>query len=128
MAYKILIADDSPIVRRSLRSYIEQETDWQVCEEAENGKVAVEKVRELKPDIVLLDVQMPVMNGFEAARRIKHEFPAIQILMISQFASGPFAREAIAAGASGFVAKNDVSSELVLALRRIESLMQAEEK
>lgn len=78
----------------------------------------------MNPEIVLLDVQMPLMNGFESDRRIKHEFPATQILMVSQFESGPFARESIAAGASGFVAKSDVSSALIPALPKIKSLMQ----
>lgn len=125
MAYKILIVDDSSMIRRFLSMCIEQNTDWQVCGEAENGKTAVEQVRKLHPDIVLLDVQMPIMNGFEAARRINHEFPSTQILMVSQFESGPLARESIAAGASGFVSKSDVSTELVPALREIESRMQS---
>lgn len=126
MGYKILIVDDSPAIRRSLRKYIEQNSPWQVCGEAENGKAAIEQVQKLNPDIVLLDVQMPVMNGFEAARRIKDEHPSTQILMVSQYESGLFDRESIAAGACGFVAKSDVFSDLIPALRKIESKMQSD--
>src|SRR6201981_1465524 len=67
LARSNIIADDSAPVRRSLRSFIEQNSGWEICGEAENGKVAVEKVKELHPDIVILDFQMPVMNGLEAA-------------------------------------------------------------
>jgi YesN/AraC family two-component response regulator len=123
MAYRVLIVDDSSMIRSFLGVCIQQKTDWQVCGEAENGEIALQKVRELSPDIVLLDVQMPVMNGFEAARRIKHEFPSTQILMISQSDSVPFAKEAIAAGASAYVTKGEVSTALIPALRKIESLI-----
>jgi DNA-binding NarL/FixJ family response regulator len=125
MGYKILIVDDSPLIRRLIGSCIEEKTDWQVCGEAENGQIAIQKVRELHPDVVLLDFHMPVMNGFEASRCIKREFPGTQILMVSQFESGLFAQEAIAAGASEFVAKINLSYELVPALRRVLSLNPA---
>ncbi|MGC1650189.1 MAG: response regulator, partial [Candidatus Sulfotelmatobacter sp.] len=70
MSHRILIVDDSAIIRHSIRICIEHNTDWEVCGEAENGKVAIEKVRQLRPDVVTLDWQMPVMNGLEAAREI----------------------------------------------------------
>jgi DNA-binding NarL/FixJ family response regulator len=79
------------------------------------------KTREHKPDIVLLDITMPRMNGFEAARRIKNESPSILILMVSQFDSAPFMREALASGASGYVVKSNASAELIPALRRLQS-------
>jgi two-component system, chemotaxis family, protein-glutamate methylesterase/glutaminase len=70
LPYSILIVDDSTLVRGLIRSYIEPDAAWRVCGEAENGKVAVEKVKELHPDVVILDFQMPGMNGIEAARQI----------------------------------------------------------
>lgn len=75
MLLKILIVDDSPIIRRLLRFFIEHNTDWQVCGEAENGQIAVEKVAELKPHAVILDLSMPVMNGLDAAREITRIAP-----------------------------------------------------
>jgi len=75
MSFKILIVDDSSSIRNLLRFFIEHNTDWQVCGEAENGQVAVEKVRELKPHAVILDLSMPVMNGLEAAREITRIAP-----------------------------------------------------
>jgi DNA-binding NarL/FixJ family response regulator len=82
MATRILIVDDTPAVRRSVRLYIEAETDWKICGEAENGKVAVEMVRNLHPDVVLLDLSMPVMNGLEAARQIAAMAPQVHILNV----------------------------------------------
>src|SRR5437879_2502111 len=75
LSYSILIVDDSEIIRHLLRSCLEANTDWQVCGEAENGQLAVERVEELHPDIVILDYQMPVMNGIEAAREITRLAP-----------------------------------------------------
>ena len=88
-----------------------------VCEAAD-GADAVRKVREHRPHVVLLDIAMPAMNGFEAARHIKHEFPSTLILVVSQFDSAPFAKEAIAAGASAYVVKSNASTELIPMLRK----------
>ena len=70
LSHSILIVDDSTLVRRLIRSYIEPYSAWRVCAEAENGEIAVQRVKELHPDVVILDFQMPVMNGIEAARQI----------------------------------------------------------
>jgi len=83
LPHTILIVDDNATMRRSLRSWIEQESDWQVCGEAEDGKVAVDKVKELLPDIVILDLQMPVMNGLEAARQITLFSPGTAMVMFT---------------------------------------------
>ncbi len=98
---RVLVVDDSEIVRRSICQVLQSQADIEIICEASGGAEAVRKVRVHRPDVVLLDITMPAMNGFDAARRIKHEFPSTLILVVSQFDSAPFAREAIAAGASG---------------------------
>jgi DNA-binding NarL/FixJ family response regulator len=115
------VVDDSEVVRRGICHILKSQADIEVICEAADGADAVRKALEHKPDIVLLDITMPVMNGFEAARRIKHEVPSALILVVSQFDSAPFAREAVAAGASGYVVKSNASAELIPALRKIQS-------
>ena len=118
---RVLVVDDSEIVRRGICQILQTQADIEVICEASDGADAVRKAREHRPHIVLLDITMPVMNGFEAARRIKHELPTTLILMVSQFDSAPFPREAIRAGASGYVVKGNAASELISALRKLHS-------
>ena len=118
---RVLVADDSEIVRRGICQILQSQLDIEVVCEAANGADAVRKVREHRPHVVLMDITMPVMNGFEAARRIKHEFPSTLILVVSQFDSAPFAREAIAAGASAYIVKSNASAELIPILRKTVS-------
>ena len=87
---RVLVVDDSEIVRRGICQILQTQADIEVICEASDGADAVRKAREHRPHIVLLDITMPVMNGFEAARRIKHELPSTLILMVSQFDSAPF--------------------------------------
>jgi DNA-binding NarL/FixJ family response regulator len=77
----ILVVDDLPAIRHSMRLHLEQQADWAICGEAENGKAAVDRVQELRPDVVILDLSMPVMNGLDAARAIKAIAPTTHILM-----------------------------------------------
>jgi YesN/AraC family two-component response regulator len=121
---RVVVVDDSEVVRRGICHILLSQAEIEVVCEASDGADAVRKVLEHRPDIVLLDITMPVMNGFEAARRIKHELPSTLILMVSQFDSDPFAREAVAAGASGYVVKSNASTELIPALRKIQSQHQ----
>jgi DNA-binding NarL/FixJ family response regulator len=83
MPAKILVVDDVAAIRRSMRVYLEQESDLEICGEAENGKVAIDMVQELQPDVVILDLSMPVMNGLDAARVIKAIAPGTHIVMFT---------------------------------------------
>jgi DNA-binding NarL/FixJ family response regulator len=116
---EILIADDHNLVRRGLRSLIETHPDWHVCGEALNGKEAVEKAKELKPDLILLDVSMPEMNGLDAARLILQDRPDCRILMVSQNDHNAMEREAVLAGAQGFVHKSRISQDLLGAIEKL---------
>src|SRR5437660_3942305 len=118
--HTILIVDDSAVIRRSLRFWIEQDSDWNVCGEAENGKMAVEKVEELHPDIVILDFQMPVMNGLEAARRITVLAPNTAMVMFTMHSSEQLVKDAGAAGIQNVVSKSDdLTGHLLASLKSL---------
>jgi DNA-binding NarL/FixJ family response regulator len=117
VSVKVLIADDNAVIRRSLRSLIENHPRCWVCGEAENGEVAVEKVEELHPDVVILDLQMPVMNGLEAARRISFGFPDTLILMVTMYSGEQLLSEARSAGAQDVLSKTcEISKQLLASL------------
>ena len=110
-----LIVDDSPLIRHALRSCIEQSQDCQVCGEAENGKVAIEKVKELHPDVVILDLQMPVMDGLEAAGQINQLAPNTTMLMFTMHNSEQLLKIAPTAGIKEVLPKSDGLAEHLLA-------------
>jgi len=114
VSHTILIVDDNALVRRLLRAWFEAHDEWRVCGEAENGKVAVEKVAELHPEVVLLDLQMPVMNGLEAARQISQLAPETVMLMFTMFRSAQLLEEAHAAGIRDVVSKTEQLGEHLL--------------
>jgi DNA-binding NarL/FixJ family response regulator len=107
---RILVADDNPAVRNYLRSLLEQQSTWRVCDQAPNGAEALQRVQENPPDMILLDFQMPDLNGFEVARRIAQLFPDIPILMVTIHISKQLADEARKIGIRGVCAKWDVGS------------------
>ena len=120
MPRRILIVDDNTIIRRSIRHCIEQNTDWQVCGEAESGRIAVEKVQQLQPDLVILDWQMPVMNGLEAAREIHRIAPSTTMLMLTLHDFGSLRQEAQAVGIYEVLSKTDqVSDRLLASLQKV---------
>jgi len=113
---RILIADDHPAVRSSIRSLLQSRMDWDVCGEAADGLDAVEKAKQLKPDVVLLDLSMPRMSGIQAAPLIRKEAPDSEILIVSQHESPEINRLVAEAGALGYVPKSEVWRALLPAI------------
>lgn len=107
---RILVVDDNPAVRHYLRSLLEQQTSWHVIDEARTGAEALQRVMKNPPDMVLLDFQMPDLNGLDVARQISKAFPNIPILMVTIHMSKQLAEEARRAGIRGACAKSDVGS------------------
>ena len=107
---RILVVDDNPSVRRYLRAVLEQQGSWRVCGEAKTGAEALHKVIENTPDLVLLDYQMPDLNGVDVARQISELFPNIPILMVTLHLSNQLADAARRAGVRGACAKQDIGS------------------
>lgn len=116
---RILVVDDHPIVRQGLRTLLEAQPGWEVIDEASDGREGVEKVRELDPDVVLLDIGMPNMNGLEASRLIKKTAPRCEILILTQHDSPQMIQEAMVAGARGYVVKSQAPRDLLAAVEAV---------
>ena len=106
---RILVVDDSELMRRCLRNLLEQREQWRVCSEAANGREAIEKAQQSLPDVIVLDFQMPEMNGLDAAREIRRRSPEIPILMVTLHLSPQLQYQAKRIGIRGACDKNDVS-------------------
>ena len=119
---RILIADDNDAVRRGVVGILSSETGWQVCGEARDGAEALQKARELLPDLILLDVSMPGMNGLEAARLLRQELPEVKILVISQHDPIHLLPSVVDAGGDACVDKSRLSMDLVASIKSIEVL------
>lgn len=118
---RILIADDHEIVRRGLRNLLETQPQWEVAGEAITGREAVEEARRLSPDLVIMDISMPEMNGLEATRQICKLAPETQVLILSIHENEQLVHEVLEAGARGYVLKSDAGRDLIAA---VESLCQ----
>ena len=118
---RILIADDHEVARRGIRSLLESHPGWEVCAEAKDGRDAVELATSMKPDLVLLDIGMPNLNGLEAARQILATSPNVAILILTMHDSDNVIREVLRAGARGFLLKSDAGRDLVAAVEALES-------
>jgi DNA-binding NarL/FixJ family response regulator len=116
---RILIADDHEVVRQGLRALVERDSGMTVCGEAVNGRVAVEMAVRLLPDLVILDVSMPEINGVEAARQIRRKCPRVAILMLTMHESDALLEDALALGVRGFVLKSDAAVELIAAIQAV---------
>ncbi len=120
---RILIVDDHETVRKGVSSILETRKDVEVCGEASNGQEGVEKASQLNPDLIVLDVTMPVLDGFSAARQIRAILPEVAILILSMHAGHSIIREAQQAGVQGFVSKSDTGQQL---LRAVGAVLQGQ--
>lgn len=118
-AVKILIADDHELVRRGLRVVLEEEPGWEVIAEVANGRDAVARALEEKPDVIVLDLGMPELNGLEVARRIRQKLPGARILVLTIYEAEHVVQEVLEAGAQGYLLKTDAGRELVQAVRAL---------
>jgi two-component system, NarL family, response regulator NreC len=116
---RILVADDHTLFRKGICALLEDEQDMLVVGEAENGREAVRLVGTLKPDVVLMDIAMPLLNGLEATRQIKREHPETRVLVLTMYDHEEYFRQMLEVGASGYIIKRAAATELVSALRAV---------
>lgn len=118
-ALRILLADDHEVVRRGLRELVETQAGWQIVGEATTGREAVEKARLLEPDVVVLDLRMPELNGLEATRQILQLLPRTEILILTVDESEQLTRSVLEAGAHGYLLKSDAGRDLITAINSL---------
>lgn len=116
---RVLVADDHTIVREGVRILLEAQPDIEVVGEAADGQEALARVRELQPDIVLIDIAMPNLNGLEATRAIKREYPNVQTIALTMYESDEYFFQILNAGASGYILKKAASADLLSAIRAV---------
>jgi DNA-binding NarL/FixJ family response regulator len=116
---RILVADDHSVVRRGLRALLETQQEWSICGEAATGSEAILKAKRLKPDVIVMDISMPEVNGLEATRQIHEEMPDTPVLILSMHDSDQLVRDVLAAGARGYVLKSDLDRNLFSAIRAL---------
>jgi DNA-binding NarL/FixJ family response regulator len=115
----ILLADDHEVVRKGLRALLEAQPGWKVIAEATDGRDAVEKAKELHPDVAIVDIGMPCLNGLEATRQIAKKAPRTRVLVLTMHDTNPLIQQVVKAGARGYVLKSDVASDLVAAVEAL---------
>jgi len=119
MPFRILLADDHEVVRRGLCSLLRGQPEWEVCGEAGDGREAVESAQKLQPDVVILDIGMPNLNGLEATRQILKANPKIKVLILTLHDSDQVVRDILDAGARGFLLKSDAARDLIAAVEAL---------
>jgi two-component system response regulator NreC len=116
---KLMVADDHKIFRQGIKKLLEEEPDLQVAGEAANGREAVKKATELKPDVILMDITMSTLNGLEATKQIKKVLPDVKVIMLTMHKNEEYVLQSFQAGASGYILKEGAVEELVSAIRSI---------
>jgi DNA-binding NarL/FixJ family response regulator len=116
MALRILVVDDHAVVRRGVRALLESQEGWEVCGEATTGRDAVEQSRRLRPDVVVMDLSLPELNGLDATRHILKDAPETEVLVLTMHQSEELARDVLQAGARGYVLKSDADENLIAAV------------
>lgn len=116
---KVLIVDDESLIRNILKDYLSSDESLEVVGEASNGKLAISQARALQPDVILMDMQMPLMDGVEATQYIHHSFPDIKILGLSTFATDRYVVDLLRAGASGYLVKDSLPEEVTSAIHTV---------
>jgi len=119
MSVKVLLVDDHAIIREGLRSLLEKQPDMEVVADVDDGRRAVEMVRELSPDVVIMDVTMPRLGGIEATRQITSESPSVKVIALSIHSKRRFVADMLQAGAAGYILKECLFDELVQAIRAV---------
>jgi two-component system response regulator NreC len=117
---RILLADDHTILRDGIRALLEDEPDITVIGEAEDGRTAVKLACQLKPDVVLMDIAMPLLNGLEATRQIKHDCPQVKVLILTMHENEEYIRQVLASGAMGYILKDAAARELLDAIHAVQ--------
>ena len=118
---RIMLADDHSLVRRGIRSLLGARSEWQVCGEATNGRETIQKVNELKPDMLILDLNMPELNGLEVIRHVHKTSPKVEVLVLTVQDSEQVMRQVLEAGARGYMLKSDAGKELMSAVDAVRS-------
>ena len=116
---RVLLADDHAVVRKGIREFLEEDTTMRVVAEASDGEEALALVARERPNVAVLDIQMPRLNGMDATRRVKKEFPQTRVLILTAYDDDPYIFAALQAGASGFLLKSASSDELVRAVHAV---------
>ena len=119
MSLRILVVDDHAVVRRGVRSLLESHEGWEVCGEATTGRDAVEQSRRLRPDVVVMDLSLPELNGLDATRHILKDAPETEVLVLTMHQSEELARDVLQAGARGYVLKSDADENLIAAVENL---------
>jgi DNA-binding NarL/FixJ family response regulator len=129
MEIKVMIADDQRLMREGLKTILDLEQDLTIVQLAENGKDALEKMADAKPDVILMDIRMPVMDGVECTRIIKQQYPGVKVIILTTFDDDEYIIEALKNGAAGYILKDLSSEKLISAIRdayKGNSIMQPE--
>ncbi|HTX88630.1 MAG TPA: response regulator transcription factor [Bacteroidales bacterium] len=117
--FKILVADDHPMIRKRIRQILDEQPDLEVCAEASGGHEVLKQLSTVKPDLIILDINMPDLGGLETLAWIREHFPGLPVLMLTALSEGMYAIKAKKAGASGFISKELAGEELVTTIRNI---------